>query len=243
MRQDVEIQMADGVARAGLFAPAGPNATNSGVLLYCDAFGPRRALYGMAERLADAGYFVLVPDLFYRAAPYGPFGTDAFGNSTTKAQLMALLQGTTQAMTASDSGAFIAALEAAGATGRIGTVGYCFGGGRALTAAATYPEKIAAAASFHGGNLASDAPDSPHTKVAFIRGRVYVGMAGTDNSFPPAQSARLAEALREAGVDHILENYVGMAHGWAVSDHSVHDEKGTERHWKRLLEFFGETLR
>ena len=243
MRQDVEIQTAEGTATAGLFKPAGPNATTAGVILYMDAFGPRPALYGMAERLADAGYFVLVPDLFYRAAPYGPFDTNAFNNEATRGELRALLQATTQAMTASDTAAFIETLAEAGATGRIGTVGYCFGGGRALTAAATYPDRIAAAASFHGGNLASDAPDSPHTRAADIQGRVYVGMAGVDASFPPAQSAKLAEALREAGVDHILENYVGMAHGWAVSDHSVHDESGTARHWKRLLELFDETLR
>lgn len=243
MRQDVEIETADGIARAGLFAPAGPNATTSGVILYMDAFGPRPALYGMAERLADAGYFVLVPDLFYRAAPYGPFDTDAFSNEATRIELRALLQATTQVMTASDGAAFIEALVQAGATGPIGAVGYCFGGGRALTAAATYPDRIVAAASFHGGNLASDAPDSPHAKAASIKGRVYVGVAGVDNSFPPAQSARLAEALREAGVDHILENYVGMAHGWAISDHGVYDARGAERHWKRLLDFLGETLR
>jgi carboxymethylenebutenolidase len=243
MRQDVEIQTADGVAKAGLFAPAGPNASKAGVILYCDAFGPRPALYGMAERLADAGYFVLVPDLFYRAAPYGPFDTNAFNNEATRGELRALLQATTQDMTAADTGAFLDTLEEAGATGRIGTVGYCFGGGRALTAAATYPDRIAAAASFHGGNLASDAPDSPHRKAADIRGRVYVGMAGTDSSFPPAQSAKLAEALREAGVDYVLENYVGMPHGWTVSDHSVYDAQGAERHWKRLLAFFEETLR
>ena len=243
MRQDVEIKTADGAASAALFAPAGPNATLSGVILYMDAFGLRPALYGMAEKLADAGYFVLVPDLFYRSAPYGPFDTTAFSNETTRVQLRAMLQATTQAMTERDGAAFIETLTAAGATGPIGAVGYCFGGGRALTAAAAYPDRIAAAASFHGGNLASDAPDSPHLSAGSIRARVYVGEAGVDASFPPAQSAKLAEALREAGVDHILENYVGMAHGWAVSDHGVYDEAGAARHWKRLLELFGETLR
>jgi carboxymethylenebutenolidase len=243
MRQNVEIETADGTASAGLFAPSGAGATRAGVILYSDAFGPRPALDAMAERLAEAGYFVLVPDLFYRAAPYGPFGTDAFNNEATRSALRAMLQATTQAMTERDGAAFIAALTGAGATGPIGVVGYCFGGGRALTAAAAYPERIVAAASFHGGNLASDAPDSPHLRAGSIRGRVYVGVAGVDNSFPPAQSAKLAEALREAGVDHIVENYVGMAHGWAVSDHSVHDARGAARHWKRLLEFFAETLR
>ena len=116
------------------------------------------------------------------------------------------------------------------------------GGGRALNAAATYPDRIKAAASFHGGNLASDADDSPHRNAARIKARVYVGVAGVDRSFPPEQSARLAEALRVAEVDHAIENYVGMAHGWCVPDHGVFDASGAERHWKRLTTLFGETL-
>ena len=112
-----------------------------------------------------------------------------------------------------------------------------------INAAAAYPRPTSlAAASFHGGNLASDAPDSPHRSVATIKARVYVGVAGVDRSFPPEQSARLAEALRAAEIDHIIENYVGMQHGWAVPDHGVYDEAGAERHWKRLTTFFGETL-
>ena len=117
------------------------------------------------------------------------------------------------------------------------------GGARALNAAAAYPDRIKAAASFHGGNLASDASDSPHRQVSSIKGRVYVGTAGVDKSFPPEQSAKLAEALRTAEIDHIIENYVGMAHGWAVPDHSVYDEKGAERHFVRLTTLFAETLR
>ena len=145
-------------------------------------------------------------------------------------------------MTQRDTELFLSALAEGGATGKIGAVGYCMGGARAITAAAAYPDRIAAAASFHGGNLASDAPDSPHRQVAAIRGRVYVGSAGVDNSFPPEQSARLAEALRSAEIDHVIENYVGMAHGWAVPDHSVYDKRGAERHWNRLMTFFRETL-
>jgi carboxymethylenebutenolidase len=208
-----------------------------------DAFGPRAALDGMAERLAGEGYAVLVPDLFYRAGAYGPFDAKtAFSTEQGKAELMGLIGATTQDMTISDSGAFLDALAAEGITGPIGTVGYCMGGGRALNVAATYPDRINAAASFHGGNLASDAADSPHRKAASIKARVYVGTSGVDRSFPPEQSARLAEALRVAEVDHVIENYVGMAHGWCVPDHSVFDATGAERHWKRLTTFFAETL-
>lgn len=243
MKSKIEISTADGMASAHLFTPADPTRRgHAGVILYMDAFGLRPALDGMATRLADAGYFVLVPDLFYRFAPYGPFRTDAFANEESRKAIMVLLHGTTQAMTAADSGAFLSALRAAGATGRLGTVGYCFGGGRALAAAGTYPDDIAAAASLHGGNIASEAPDSPHLLAPAIKARVYVGSAGIDSSFPPAQSARLAEALREAGIDHVIENYVGMAHGWTIPDHGVYDVVGAERHWKRLLTFFEETL-
>ena len=240
-RRDIDIKTADGIAKAALFGAGG--GAKAGVILYMDAFGPRPALYSMAERLAGHGYAVQVPDLLYRNAPYGPFDAKtAFVEEKSKAVLMAMIGGLTQEMTVRDSGAFISALEATGIKGPIGVVGYCMGGGRALNAAAAYPDKIAAAASFHGGRLGTDAPDSPATNAGKIKARVYVGSAGVDGSFPPEQSARLAQALREAQVDHIIENYVGMQHGWCVSDHSVFVVTGSERHWKRLVAFFGETL-
>ncbi|WP_404927494.1 dienelactone hydrolase family protein [Mesorhizobium sp. ORM16] len=242
-KQDLQIKTRDGTARAGLFRPVNASPPKAGIILYMDAFGPRPALDGMAERLAEEGYAVLVPDLFYRNAPYGPFDAKtAFVEERTKVPLMALISGTTQEMTIADSGAFLDALAAEGVTGPIGVVGYCMGGARALNAAASYPDRIRAAASFHGGNLASDAADSPHRKAGSVKARVHVGMAGVDRSFPPEQSARLAEAFRAAEVDYVLENYVGMAHGWCVPDHSVYNEDGAERHWNRLITLFSETL-
>lgn len=242
-KQDIEIKTEDGVAKAGLFRPAIAFSAKAGIILYMDAFGPRPALDAMAERLAGEGYAVLVPDLFYRKAPYGPFEPKtAFVVEETKVALTALVHGTTQDMTIRDSRAFLDTLTAEGVTGPVGVVGYCMGGARALNAAATYSDRIKAAASFHGGNLASDAADSPHRKAAMIKARVYVGTSGVDRSFPPEQSARLAEALRVAEVDHAIENYADMAHGWCVSDHSVFNAAGAERHWKRLTTLFAETL-
>ena len=244
-KQNIAIKTQDGTARAGLFHPSRqPAAEVPGVILYMDAFGPRPALDAMAERLANEGYVVLLPDLFYRYGGYGPLDAKtAFSEEPTRTKLRSMISDTTQDMTRRDSAAFLEALTQGGATGRIGTVGYCMGGGRAINAAAAYPDRIAAAASFHGGRLANDAPDSPHLNLGTMRGRVYVGSAGVDESFPPEQSSRLAEALRRAEIDHVIENYVGMAHGWAVPDSRVHDERGAERHWKRLLTFFDETLR
>ncbi|TWG93857.1 carboxymethylenebutenolidase [Mesorhizobium sp. J18] len=241
-KRAIEIRTSDGVAHAALFQP-GDKASAAGVILYMDAFGPRSALDQMAERLSGYGYTVLVPDLFYRFGTYGPFDArTAFSNERTAGAIRNMIRATTQAMTQADTGAFINTLASHGATGKIGTVGYCMGGARALNAAAAYPDRIAAAASFHGGNLASEAPDSPHRQAAAIKARVYVGAAGVDRSFPPEQSALLVEALRTAEVDHIIENYVGKAHGWCVADHSVYDEAGAERHWARLTTFFAETL-
>lgn len=243
MKHDIGIKTKDGTAKAAVIKPSNGAATDKGVILYMDAFGPREALYWMGQRIADAGYTVLVPDLFYRSGAYGPFDAKtAFSEEATRAQLMALMRATPQPLTAEDGETFIEALTSEGATGAIGTVGYCMGGGRAITAAAYYPERIKAAASFHGGNLASDAEDSPHRLADRIKARVYVGVAGVDNSFPPEQSARLAEAFRTGGVDHIVENYVGMAHGWTVPDHSIYDKDGSERHFKRLLTLFEESL-
>lgn len=236
--REISIKTADGTCAASLH---GSGAV--GIILYMDAFGPRPAMDAMAERIAILGYTVIVPDLFYRKAPYGPFDArTAFNDDAKRAELMGLISGTTQAMTQADTGYFIRALDDAGATGPVGTVGYCMGGGRAINAAAAYPDHIRAAASFHGGNLASDAPDSPHRHVASIKGRVYVGVAGVDRSFPPEHSARLAQALREAEIDHTIENYVGKQHGWCVPDHGVFDAEGAERHWVRLATLFRETL-
>jgi carboxymethylenebutenolidase len=241
MKRAIDVRTKDGTAKAAIFTPQGASA-GAGVVLYMDAFGPRLALDDMAERMAGLGYLVLVPDLFYRRAPYGPFDAKtAFNDKKTRGELMGLISATTQEMTIRDTAAFLDVL-AAEIKGPIGTVGYCMGGSRALNAAAAYPARIAAAASFHGGNLASDAPDSPHQRAAEIKAKVYVGCAGVDRSFPPEQSARLAEALRAAEVDHIIENYVGMQHGWAVPDHSVFNAIGAERHWRRVETFFGEAL-
>jgi len=241
MKQDIEITTQDGTAKGAIFRPSSGEA-KTGIVLYMDAFGPRPALDQMGQRLADAGYIALVPDLFYRFAPYGPYTGNAFSDKASGEQIMKMLNGTSQEDTRRDSEAFLDALAAAGAEGPMGVVGYCMGGGRALTAAAAYPERVAAAASFHGGGLASEAEDSPHRRAGDIRARVYIGVAGVDRSFPPEQSARLAEALRVGEVDHVIENYVGFNHGWTVPDHNTHDPVGAERHWKRLLAFFREVF-
>ena len=210
----------------------------TGVILYMDAFGPRPALREMAARLAALGHRVALPDLFHRFGAYGPFDAKtAFAQADTAQTLRGMIGATTQALTLEDTKTLLADFAARGIT-RVAAVGYCMGGGRALTAASL--PGVVLAASFHGGNLASDAEDSPHR--AAITGRVYVGCAAEDRSFPPEQSARLAQALREKGCDHMIENYPGCAHGWCVPDHSVFDPAGAARHWHRLEMLLAETL-
>jgi carboxymethylenebutenolidase len=241
-KQTIQIETPDGVAETTLVMPLGATP-NAGVILYMDAFGVRPAMEEIAERIAADGYAVLVPDLFYRGGRFGPFDAKtAFKEEATGKFIRAAMGANTQAMTQADTAFFIEALTTRGVTGPIGTTGYCMGGGRAINAAAAHPERIVAAASFHGGNLANDAPDSPQKNAAKIKARVYVATAGVDGSFPPEQSAKLAEAFRVAEVDHVIENYVGMAHGWCVSDHTVFDEKGCERHFSRLKTLFAEML-
>ena len=241
-KQNIKIETRDGVADAILVMPAGATP-KSGVILYMDAFGVRPALEEIAGCIAADGYAVLVPDLFYRGGRFGPFDAKTgFKEEATAKSIRAAMGATTQAMTQADTAVFMEALTSRGVTGPIGTAGYCMGGARAINSAAAYPERILAAASFHGGNLANDAPDSPQKNAAKIKARVYVATAGVDGSFPPEQSARLAEAFRVAEVDHAIENYVGMAHGWCVPDHNVFNEKGAERHFSRLKTLFAETL-
>ncbi len=241
-KQEIRIETADGVAEASLLTPAG-TTPRAGVIVYMDAFGLRPALEEIAERIAADGYAVLVPDILYRGGRFGPFDAKtAFKDEVTGKSIRAAMAATTQAMTQADTAAFIEALAAHGVTGPIGTTGYCMGGARAINAAAAHPERIAAAASFHGGNLANDAPDCPQKNAAKIKARVYVGCAGVDGSFPPEQSAKLAEAFRVAEIDHAMENYADMAHGWCVPDHNVFNKEGAERHFSRLKTLFAETL-
>jgi len=121
-------------------------------------------------------------------------------------------------------------------------VGYCMGGGFALSAAGTFPDRVAAAASFHGGSLATDKPDSAHRLADRMRGRVYVGVAEIDASFSPDQQQRLDRALADGGVNYTIETYKAAKHGFAVTGHLVYDRDSSERHWQRLIQLFRDTL-
>jgi carboxymethylenebutenolidase len=215
------------------------------VIFFMDGLGIRPTLTVMAQRLADAGYAVLLPDLYYRAGPYEPLDVKAVLASGNVREALGPLMGTTDNRRAErDTEAFLERLrehrDVAGT--RVGTTGYSLGGSISLTAAGTYPDAVAAAASFHGGSLATDDDDSPHLLADRIRARVYIGAADNDRSYPPAMAARLVEALMAASVAHRHELYVGAAHGWTMADFPIYDADAADRHWAALLVLFGATL-
>lgn len=244
----VDIATHDGTADALLAAPV-DGGPHPGVLLYMDAFGLRPRLQEMAQRLAGAGYVVLVPNVFYRAgrAPVVEIGdlTDPAVRTAMFAELGPLMQALTPERVARDAEAYVGFLTARDEVGDapMGTLGYCMGGALALRTGAQLPDRIAAIASFHGGKLATDDADSPHRLVARLRGEVYVAHADRDGSMPPEQQQRLAAALESAGVTHRTELYDGAAHGFTMSDTAVYDEAATQRHWDSLLDLLGRTLR
>ena len=242
-RIDVTVPTTDGSCPSVLVLPDGP-APRPAVIMFMDAGGVRPAMVEMADHLAALGYVTLLPELYYRQRPYEPFKLEtAFTDPDERDRLMALVGGLTKAMAASDTGAFLSFLEqrpeVAGA--KVGTTGYCMGGGLSLTAAGHYPDRIVAAASFHGGHLATEAEDSPHRVVGRITGRVYVAAAQNDDSFPLEQAERLEQALTEGGVDHKIEVYPAL-HGFAVPDNPTYDEAAAARHWEALADLYGAML-
>lgn len=242
-RTDLTIATPDGDAPAFLHTPDGTGPW-PGVLLYVDAGGVRPAMHDMAAHLAALGYAVLLPDVYYRHGNWTPFdmGT-AFGDEDERARLMGMVGSLTPEMVAVDAEAWIDALTARPevAGDRIGTTGYCMGGVMSLRTAGTQPERVGAAASFHGGNLATDDQASVHRLADRIRATVYVAGATDDRSFPEKQRQRLEEALSGAGVGYTLETYPA-AHGFAVPDTPAHDDAAEQRHWDALHRLFAAAL-
>jgi carboxymethylenebutenolidase len=245
-RTPVEIRTADGTCPASLFRPGGRGPWPA-VIFFMDGPGIRPVLFEMGERLASHGYLVLLPDMFYRAGPYEPVDVKKmFADPERRAaHLSKYFASTSAARAAADTGSFLEFLDAQpDVLGRkVGCTGYCMGGGMALTAAGTYPERIAAAASFHGARLATDAADSPHRLAPRIQARVLVAGADQDQGFPPEQAARLEQALRDAKVDHRVEIWEGALHGWTMADVPVYKPDAAERHWRELIALFDATLK
>jgi carboxymethylenebutenolidase len=232
MRQ-VAIKTEDGDARAFEFGN-GPS-----VLFFIDGIGMRPAMHQLGERLGAAGYRVLMPDVFWRAGDYTPpepkqlFGGDP---SVREAWFKLASANASPDKVMRDTKAYLAYLP-----GPVGITGYCMGGRLSLLTAGTYPDRIAAAAAYHPGGLATDDPDSPHLLASKITAKLFIGAAEGDQHFDAAQQARLKHALDDAHVDYKLEVFPAK-HGWVPSDTPVHDAAQAEHHWKTLLELFGAAL-
>ena len=242
----MDLTTPDGVMDSYTFEPAtgGPSPA---VIVYMDAFGIRPNLDSMAQRLADAGYFVVVPNLYYRSGPFAPFDPKKVfgGDEVERARFRGMIDSIDNTKVMRDTEAVLAhlAVQPAVKQPKVGAVGYCMGGGFAISALGRFPDRVVVAASFHGAALATDKADSPHRLASHMRGKLYVGVAGIDPGFPKDQQDRLEAALREAEVDYTLETYENAKHGFAVTGHMVYDRDASERHWTTLLDLFRSTLK
>lgn len=243
-QRDVQIETADGTCPASLSTPAGEGPWPA-VLMYPDAGGMRDTMRQQGERLSGLGYVVLVPDIYFRHGTYEPFDMrSAFATAASRERIVGMMQSYTTDLAVRDAQAFLDYLDALPEKkpGGVGTIGYCMGGRLSLIVAGHLGERVAAAASFHGGNLAkADDPHSPHHRAGAITARVYVAGAVEDQSFPEEQKELLEKSLTEAGVTHTIETYQAH-HGFAVPDHASYDGDAAERHWKAAEEFFAAGL-
>ncbi|GGS68682.1 dienelactone hydrolase family protein [Streptomyces griseoviridis] len=243
----VDIPTEDGTADAYLTRPDDGRA-HPAVLLCMDAFGLRPQLRSMADRLAGAGYTVLVPNVFYRhgRAPVVelPEFIDPQARPEIFQQLGPVMRSLTPELAMRDARAYLDWLAARpeAADGPVALTGYCMGARLALYTAGTYPDRVAAVAGFHGGGLATEDADSPHRLAGRITAEVYFAHADQDHSMPPEAQERLEAALTEAGVRHRCEVYAGAAHGYTQADTASYDEAATERHWAELFDLLKRTF-
>jgi carboxymethylenebutenolidase len=247
MKTEVSIPMPEGDCRAFVFTPDTGEGPWPAAIIYMDAPAIRPAMFEMGERLAQAGYYVLLPDFFWRAGLYPPLDiVKARAGDPEMGALFARLRASTDpARAMADTGVWLdwMAKQPQARPGKVGVTGYCMGGGFALRAAGAFPDRVAVAASFHGGNLATDAPDSPHLLAPRIKAKILVAGADEDSSFDPAQCERLAAALKDAGLDAAVSIWKGARHGWVPTDMPVYNPEAAERHWRELVSLFDGVLK
>lgn len=243
IERQFEIATADGVTDAILYAPG--EGRYPGLLFYTDIFGIRPANQGMAQRVAEQGYAVLMPNVFYR---YGkpPFADASFkwGEPASMKIINGLFGALTGALMEKDAPVYVAALlnRQEVREGKIGVVGYCFTGAMALRSAAVCAGQVAAAASFHGGHLVTEAPDSPHSRISGVAGELYFGHGVMDDTMPPAAIEKLHDTLKAWGGRYQNEVYEGARHGWTVPGRDVYNEKQAERHYEKLFDLLKRNL-
>ncbi|OXM54191.1 dienelactone hydrolase family protein [Amycolatopsis alba] len=214
-------------------------ATHPGVLLYPDAFGPRPVLWEMARELSSHGYYVLVPNVFYRHRPAPVFDLPeritAENRSSLFGEIMPLIKGHATEDVLSDAKAYLGFLTSQPEvrSGPVATIGYCLGAVLAMRTATAHPEQVAAVAGFHPGALVTDAPDSPHRQIPGLTAKVHLGLAEGDMT--PEAITEISQAFDAAGVSYSCEIYPGTVHGFTMADTEAFDAAGSQRHWERLL--------
>jgi carboxymethylenebutenolidase len=231
----IKITLPEGSADAYVAKPKGIGPW-PGVLFFMDALGFRPAMFEMADRLASHGYVVLLPNVFWRSDQPEIFDAKGFTDPAVRDKIMGLI-GKTAPVAMKDAASWLdtlAALPEVKDKQRIGTTGYCMGGGFSIHAAATHPDRIGAAASFHGGGFLTS-PECPGALAKSARAHIYIGVAETDQRHTPEVTKALEAALTEAKVPHQVETYPGVAHGFAVTDHPVYNKDAAEKHWERLV--------
>lgn len=234
----VDVPTEDGVADSYLVVPDG---TSPGVILFMDAFGLRPRLEEMAEKIAARGYAVLVPNLLYRGGRAPLFDMAGLDDPDKRGELFGKIMPLVGALDAAsitrDAARYIDFLTAQEGVedGPVVITGYCMGGTNALRVIEALPDRVKATASFHGGWLATDQPDSPHLAVGAITGEVYFGHADNDHAMSAEQIKQLEAALDEAGVTYRSELYEGAQHGFTMSDTAAHDAAAEQRHWENLF--------
>ena len=239
--ESIEIPAADGTAEALVARPSTGTGPFPGVIFYMDAFGLRPRIEEMAQRIADWGYVVLAPNVFYRdgtvdqLAPAGDMSTPEGREAAGKAAFPRVGRLTSD-KALPDIDAWVSALAGLDgvASGAIGTTGYCMGARLAVRTATAHPEVVAACGGFHGGGLATDEPDSPHLGLVNAKARFVFGHADNDRSMAPDAVARLGAALRDAGLEASNEIYEGAPHGYSMADTSAFHPEATERHFEEL---------
>lgn len=241
---DVEIKTADGIADAYFVHPA--SGKHPGVLIWPDIFGLRPAFKEMATRLAESGYAVLVINPFYRLqkAPTAPEHAD-FNDPATRQTLMGQMGSLNADTTLTDAKAFVPWLDQqpqVDTRKKIGTTGYCMGGPLVFRTAAAFPERIGAAATFHGGGLVSDKPDSPHLLIPQMKAHFLIAIAENDDAKQPTAKDTLREAFAKAKLPAEVEVYTGTQHGWCPTDSHVYNHDQAEKAWGRMLVLFKESL-
>src|SRR6204780_1933607 len=237
---DVNVTTPDGTADCYFVHPASGAAP--AVLMWPDIFGLRPAFRQMGKRLAESGYSVLVVNPFYRTqkAPTSPQGA-----ATPIQQLLPLAQTLNATTHMTDAKAFIGWLDKQASVAKnrkMGTQGYCMGGPMAFRTAAAVPDRVGAVASFHGGGLVTDSPNSPHLQAAKTKAQFLIAIAANDDARSPNDQNVLKETFAKANLPAEIEVYAGSMHGWCPPDSHVYDHDQAEKAWSRLLVLFSQSL-